>query len=125
MSARLVALACAVLVGTSVAQPAPPVRTGGVGEDERRAMEGEARYNLKVVTAERSGAYVADVDIAVLDERGQRVVATRMTGPWLLAELPPGRYRVVADLGGERQARDVVVGRTGRQEIVLQWPGPR
>ena len=121
MLARFIStLAFAAAVGAVVAQIAPSVRTGGVGEEERQALEDDPRYNLKVVTADRAGQYIADVDVAVVDERGARVVTARMAGPWLLVELPPGRYRVVAAYAGASQAREVVIGR-GRQEVVMHW----
>jgi hypothetical protein len=123
MFARLiVTLALAAAAGALVAQVAPPVRIGGIGEEERQALEADPHYNLKVVAANGAGQYIADVDVRVVDERGARVVTARMTGPWLLAELPPGRYRVVGVYDGATQSREVVVGRDGRREVVLRWP---
>jgi hypothetical protein len=113
-------LILALCAGAVAAQVGPAVQSGGVGDDERRALESDVRYNLKVVTANRAGEYVAGVDVAVLDARGERVVSTRMEGPWLLAELPPGRYRVVAAFEGAQQSRDVVLGGR-RQEVLLHW----
>ena len=122
MLARLIGMIVFAAAAAAVsAQPAPPVRTGGIGEEERRALESDSRYNLKLVAANRAGQYISDVDVTIVDERGAGVVAARMAGPWLLADLPPGRYRVVAVYEGTRQSRDVVVGRGGRQEIVMQW----
>src|SRR5262245_6863972 len=99
------------------------IRSGGVGEEERQALERDGRYNLKLIAARRDGAYLADVGVTILDQRGAEVLATRMEGPWLLAELPPGRYRVVADYRGTTQRRDVTVGQGARSEVVLQWAG--
>ena len=121
MLARLIGIIAFAAAAAASAQPAPPVRTGGIGEEERRALESDARYNLKLVAANRAGQYISDVDGTIVDERGAVVVAARIAGPWLLADLPPGRYRVVAVYEGTRQSRDVVVGRGGRQEIVMQW----
>jgi hypothetical protein len=121
MLTRLIGVLAFAAAAAASAQPAPPVRSGGIGEEERRALETDTRYNLKLVAANRAGQYIADVDVTIVDERGAEVVAERMAGPWLLADLPPGRYRVLAVHDGARQSRDVVVGRTGRQEIVMQW----
>ncbi len=129
-AARLIAtLALASAAGALVAQVTPDVRTpsvrtGGIGEEERRTLEADPRYNLKLIAANRAGQYLADVDVIVVDERGARVVTARMAGPWLLAELPPGRYRVTAVYDGSMRVRDVIVGRGGRQEIVLHWDAP-
>jgi hypothetical protein len=121
MFARLfTTLALAAAAGALIAQTGPPVRTGGIGEEERRALESDARYNLKIVAADRIGQYLADVDVQVLDAGGQRVIGTRMAGPWLLAELPPGRYRVIASFDGATRTRDVSLGRD-RREVVMQW----
>jgi hypothetical protein len=111
MRARLIGTLAFGAAALASAQPAPPVRTGGIGEDERRALESDTRYNLKLVAANRAGEYISDVDVTIVDERGAKVVAARMAGPWLLADLPPGRYRVLAVFEGARQSRDVVVGR--------------
>jgi hypothetical protein len=45
----------------------------------------------------------------------------RTNGPWLMAELPPGRYRLVTDYRATSQTRDFSVVRGARQEIVLRW----
>jgi hypothetical protein len=100
-----------------------PVRSGGVGAEERAALEG-VTHNLKVVTAMQGGAYLADVGVTLHDARNSVVVDTRMAGPWLLATVPPGRYRLVAEHAGVRQVRDVVVPAEGRAELVLRWKVP-
>lgn len=120
MLARLISVIALAASAAAAAQPAPPVRTGGIGEDERRALESDTRYNLKLVAVDRAGHYISDVDVTIVDERGRKVVTERMAGPWLLAELPPGRYRVHAVFEGAPQSRDVVVARGGRLEIVMQ-----
>ncbi len=97
------------------------VATGGVGSEERETLERDPGYNLKVVAAMQGGQYLADVDVAILDAGGAPVVTARTNGPWLMAELPPGGYRLVADYRGASQSRDFTVARAGRQEVVLRW----
>ena len=111
-----------LLFGFALAAQAAGVRvaTGGVGFEERAALEGDPGYNLKVVAAMQSGQYLSDVDVTILDARGTPVVAARTNGPWLMAELPPGRYRLVAAYEGASQARDFSVS-GARAEIVLRW----
>lgn len=131
MHARMLIAAVVVATAPVIAAAAgdgslrPRVRSGGVGEEERQALAADTRYNLKVVTAMRGGQYLTDVDVKIVDQRGSEVVAARMAGPWLLAEIPPGRYRVVADYRGTIVTRDVAIGPGARSEVVLQWPDER
>jgi hypothetical protein len=119
---KVVAVVLAV-VALSVHAAAVRVTTGGVGVEEREALERDPAYNLKVVAVAQSGQYLADVEVRILDARGAPVVETRTNGPWLMAELPPGRYRLVASFGGASQARDFTAA-SPRQVIVLRWNVP-
>jgi len=97
---------------------------GGVGLGEReelRTMFGD--YNLWVSTAARNGNYLADVDVRVVDERsGDVMLQGAVNGPWLLAELPPGRYIVQATSpDGVALSRHVQVGRNGLQRALLSF----
>jgi hypothetical protein len=92
-----------------------------VGFDEREALERDRGYPLKVVTVMQGGQYIADVHVTIRDASGALVLDARMNGPWLMADLPPGRYRLVADFGGVTQTRDFTVSGSRRQEIVLRW----
>ena len=98
------------------------LESGGVSTEAREALERDARYNLKVVLATRSGQYMSDVKVTIVDSGGKAVASTLTEGPWLLAQLAPGPYRVSGEYRGVTQARDVVVARERRQEVLLQWP---
>lgn len=111
-------LLIAALSATAAAQVR--VATGGVGVEQRAALETHDAYNLKVVSALATGQYLADVHVRILDAAGVPVAEARTEGPWLMAALPPGRYRIVATYRGIAQTRDFTAG-TGRQEIVLHW----
>jgi len=86
--------------------------SGGVGIDERAAMERMARgYNLKLVFAEPSRPYLANVSVEIRDASGKRLVETTDNGPWFFAKLPDGNYRVVATFEGKKEAREVEIGK--------------
>ncbi len=73
--------------------------SGGVGDDETRALAAERHaYSLWLTTAvRRSGAYLSDVLVRIREaDSGLLVLDARMDGPWLFAALPPGRYEVEA-----------------------------
>lgn len=97
----------AAVAGGSAAAAAGPVRgrtadgaafvAGGVSAEDRSAMHAErGAYSLWVATVARpSGAYLADVQLRIVEPKSRRVVLERkLEGPWLLAALPPGPYDV-------------------------------
>ena len=100
--------------------------SGGVSADERDEMiMALPDHNLKVLTAaERSGAFLAAVQVVVRDAGRRTVLETSLDGPWLLARLPPGRYELVATHDGKPQTRSFTVPASGRREIFLYWAAP-
>jgi hypothetical protein len=112
----------------------PPERTqgsvtyisGGIGKDESDAMKDAAsRYSLSVEMSAPAGPraeYVADAKIDIRDSRGATVLSTTSDGPFLLANLPPGRYTVSAAKNGKSQQRDIVVGSGARQSVKFSFP---
>lgn len=96
-----------------------PFLTGGVSEEEREAMRQEiAPYNVWLVFVERdTGNYVTGVKVSVVDGNENAVVDTVADGPWLLAQLPPGQYKVrTAD--GQEQA--ITAGTGSRAMTILR-----
>ena len=91
----------------------------GAGSDSRIAY---ADYSLKLVFALRSGPYVAGVNVTIFDENGTKVVDAFSEGPWFLADLPPGTYRVVARRKGGQAAAAMAAITAGRQKrVFLTW----
>jgi hypothetical protein len=85
--------------------------TGGVGVDERAAMETMAKdFNLKLVFAEPNRPYLANVNVEIKDSRGARLVQAQSTGPWFFASLPDGGYTVTVTHAGKEQMKKVEVG---------------
>lgn len=97
--------------------------TGGVGAGEQAALkEHYSDFGLMLVNAaKKSGAYVADVDVKVRDAKGNEIIDTTTNGPWLLADLPAGRYTVEATYNGDTQTRHVSIGKEGQHRIVMHW----
>lgn len=89
--------------------------TGGVGVDEAKAIESmRGRYNLHLTVTAKNGDFLAYVPVKVMNSRKQIVLDTKTNGPYLFAQLPAGRYEVIA--GGEdtrAQQRTVQVGARG------------
>lgn len=96
--------------------------SGGVGEEELRVINVIAgKFNLKLLMTTKEGDYLADVDVAISDRQGNKVIETVAEGPILLASLPPGKYQVTASMNGETRQQRVDVRRSGQREVRLFW----
>jgi hypothetical protein len=99
--------------------------TGGVGSEERQAMrELSPQYNVKLTFADRgTGDYRSGVAVEVRDMRGNVRLREDDAGPMLYAQLPPGRYRVMANIDGQQQQRTITVGNGGSRSAAFYWDG--
>jgi len=111
-------------------EPPPAVRehqgvrylTGGIGEEERAAILAfAADFNLKLLFAEKGGAYLADVTVIVTGADARKVLELDAGGPLVLARLPAGDYRIAATAGGREQVRKASVPATGQRTLVFYW----
>jgi len=128
----IAAAAAATILWTAPLQAAAdqPIRqsgsvryaTGGVSEEGRDNLRAIARdFNVKLVLATRSGAYLSDVGVVVSNDRGQQVLAAKSEGPWFFARLPSGHYTIEASSNGSVMRRDVTVGAQGTKEVDFRW----
>lgn len=79
-------------------------------------------YSLKLIFALRAGPYVGGVDVTIFDEGGAKVVEAHSGGPWFLADLPPGTYRVLARRKQGPTAAAMVTIIAGKQKrAFLTW----
>jgi hypothetical protein len=69
------------------------VWSGGVGTDER---ESAPTTGTKLVFFVESGSFLSGVQVLIKNANGAEVVNTVSTGPWLILNLPSGRYQVTA-----------------------------
>lgn len=99
-----------------------PFVTGGIG-DEELAQINAARpdFNVRVLMAEKSGAYVSDVRLTIVDGKGNRVLDVVNAGPYLLAKLPKGNYRVNASYDGRSQDKPLAVRDGAPAMVSLYW----
>lgn len=96
--------------------------SGGVGEDEREAMHELARnYNLRLVFAEKDGAYLSDVKVDIRNAAGRDILSAVSNGPWFFAKLPNGRYKIKAEVRGKSMAQSAVIGRESQAELKFYW----
>jgi hypothetical protein len=101
---------------------AVPYASGGISEEGREDLSAIAKdFNLKLVLATKSGAYLSDIDVVVSDERGHRILDAKSDGPWFFVRLPSGRYSIAASANGVVVRKAVTVGPQQLSRVDLRW----
>lgn len=96
--------------------------SGGIGEDEARAIEQAQGYNLHMAFAiGPENKYVPDVDVTVQKVSGEIVLTLGDAGPLVYVQLPPGKYNVVATRNGEARRDTAEVGSGAARKLVFHW----
>jgi len=73
-------------------------------------------------TEGKRGAYVANVHVTVKNADGKVLLDSASSGPIMLVRLPPGEYRVSAELRGEAKQATVKVPEKGTSRLSFNWP---
>jgi len=104
-------------------------RTGGVGKEEVTAFKKiESQYPLvieflgKPAKDGMHAEYLAGINVTIAQaEGGKAVLSTTATGPFLMAKLAPGKYKVTAEYQGKTHDRTIEVRAKGTERIVFEW----
>ena len=121
----LAATALLTLTMTARAADVPHI-SGGIGTPEREELRTKERdYNLKVVTAMKSGDYLSGVVIVIESAAGGRMLETTMSGPILLAKLPPASYTIKATAAGQTLTRTVALEPQALTQVDFRWDDRR
>jgi hypothetical protein len=76
--------------------------TGGIGQREAKLFEQQmAQHPLAIELLEHAGKkeeFTADANVRITDMHGRTVLDTKAGGPFMLVDLPSGRYSIVATL---------------------------
>lgn len=135
--ALLAGALASLAMGANAAQAAsvlPPVhhsgkveyRVGGIGRDEARAIEAEARHwplTLEfAVKDKRHAVFAADVKVLVRDAKGHTALDLTAPAPFLLAKLSPGPYRIEASFAGSTLHEKAIVKPGRPAKVLLLWP---
>jgi len=129
VAAALLAASAVPVIAVSNALPEPQragdVRylTGGVGLEESQAiLEHRRDYPLAVeVYAKEDGreVYTAGTSVNVSTPSGDSILQAQADGPFLLADVAPGRYTVEVTREGQTQRKSVTVGRDGTSRAIF------
>lgn len=100
--------------------------TGGIGLDESTAMKADMKnWPLSMQFAQKDGTraeYVADVQVVVTDNKGHAALQAVSQGPFMLASLQPGTYKVAATLDNKTLRQTVDVKKGKPVKVTFLWP---
>ena len=99
--------------------------SGGIGKSEASAMKHAARrYPLElefVAKAKPKDEYLANVKVKIKDAHDKLVLDTTAGGPFLLAKMPAGKYRISADHNGKMEHRTIEIAPKAHKRVVFVW----
>ena len=111
-------------IATAAAQNVKFV-SGGVSDDSAERMAAVSKeFNLKLLFAAKDGHYLADVAVTISDAGNRKVLDAVSEGPFLFAQLAPGKYAITATYAGLAQTSSTTIAATGRRELVFRWDEP-
>jgi len=139
-SVTCAALAAVLACAAHVAQaddllPLPPAKrsgevtytSGGIPDEQLPAVkQARASYPLVIELFQKSGQknqYTSDVQVRLIDAKGNVVLDDKAEGPFFLVKPAPGTYRVEATFKGRvLEQRGVAVGASGSRRVVFVFP---
>ena len=94
----------------------------GVGDEAISDPRWRA-YSVRLEFANGAREYLADLDVTVERPSGDQLLAVRCSGPWLLVNLEPGKYRVRATYE-HRLSKTVLITAPdhGQKRVVISFP---
>jgi len=94
---------------------------GGVDSDQAMAIKHMApQYKLRIEMSGRGGEYEVADDLKLL-QRDEVIAEIPDAGPWVLLNVPAGRYTLQGQFGEHRMQRDVTVAAAG---TTVHWVLP-
>tara|TARA_R110000772_G_scaffold171612_4_gene283498 strand:- start:1645 stop:1986 length:342 start_codon:yes stop_codon:yes gene_type:complete len=91
---------------------------GGVGADERELAPSEG---TRLVFFVESGSFLAGVEVTVKDMQGNELVNTLSNGPWLILDLPEGKYQVNAQINENNAQGGLINVDNSNQEFAYKF----
>jgi hypothetical protein len=98
------------------------VSGGASGEDRDALKSMQNNFNLRLMfAATKSGEYLADVGVNLVDARGNTVLDTVSEGPLFYAHVPAGRYKLTVSNDGKSQTKNVSISNSGAVTQDFYW----
>ena len=96
--------------------------TGGVGTDERAAIEAiSSQFNLKITMATKTGHFEGDAGVRIVDAEGHTALDAKTDGPLFYAHLAPGTYKVIVNRKGKDVQETAHVTDKGQAQLQFTW----
>ena len=96
--------------------------TGGAGSEAVELLRSMERdFNLKLVFADTTGAYLGDVKVTIVAASGQVVLDATSEGPLLMAKLPAGAYQIEATSAGHAEHRKTTIAGNKLITVDFRW----
>jgi hypothetical protein len=112
-SASVPAMATIVTMPAEQHQGSVGYITGGIGQREAKLFERQmSEHPLAIELLQQAGKaeeFTADAKVKIVDMRGHPVLDAEAGGPFMLVDLPPGRYSVFATLKNKTLKKSSVV----------------
>jgi hypothetical protein len=96
--------------------------SGGVGQDESKALERErSHWPLSMQFTGPGSDFLADVHVRIVDVHNNEVLHADSLGPFMLVKLRPGRYTVHATYKNRDQTKTVNIASKGSTQVAFYW----
>ena len=100
--------------------------TGGIGSSEAESMREAAKdYAIEIVFVQKLKQleeFISDVKVQIQDAQKNTVLDVITEGPFLLVNLPNGKYIITAEFNSDTKLQKVNVGAKKHQKVVFWWP---
>lgn len=105
-----------------------PYRSGGVGKEEEQALQmamQRAPLSFKFYMQDGGqGEFASDVGVNISQIGGASIFTAKSDGPFMIVDVPPGKYRVSASLQGVVKVQTVRVGPKDHHVLTFFWALP-
>lgn len=104
--------------------------SGGIGQEESSAFkQAKDQYPLALTFAttsegSASSPYASDVQVVIRNEQDASMLNVTSMGPYFLARLAPGQYKLFVTYNGETQSKDITIKDAGTTDIKFTWKRP-
>ncbi len=98
---------------------------GGIGQTEADAIKHAAKYyplELEfLLKAKPKAEYLSNVQVRIKDAHDKMVLNVNADGPYLLANMPAGKYTISAERNGKVEHRQIEISAKDHRRVVFEW----